>query len=129
MSSLYEQLGGEPTIELLVTKFYQRVLADPMLAPMFDGIDPARLEQHQRRFLAVALGGPNAYQGRDLTTAHTHIARKHGLSDLHFDAVLKHLAATLRALNADESAVTQVMAIAESTRAMVLGRQPQAAVA
>lgn len=123
MSSLYEQLGGEPTIELLVTKFYHRVLADPLLAPLFDGIDNARLEHHQRRFLALALGGPDAYQGRDLGSAHAHIARKHGLTDLHFDAVLSHLGATLRALNADELAIHQVLAIAEGTRNMVLGRK------
>lgn len=129
MSSLYEQLGGEPTIELLVSKFYHRVLADPMLAPIFGGIDNNRLEQHQRRFLAMALGGPAAYQGRDLASAHAGIARKHGLSDQHFDAVLGHLEATLKALNADDTAIQQVMAIAESTRSMVLGRSMATAAA
>ena len=39
MSSLFERLGGEAAIDAAVDVFYEKVLADPSLAPFFDGVD------------------------------------------------------------------------------------------
>ncbi len=43
-------------------------------------------------FLAMAFGGPHAYSGRDLRTAHAQLP---GLTDMHFDLVVGYLADTL----------------------------------
>jgi hemoglobin len=45
-----------------------------------------------------------------------------GLNDTHVDAVLEHLAASLRELGVAEPLVAQVTALAESTRNDVLNR-------
>lgn len=126
MASLYEQLGGGNTIDALVDAFYARVLEDPLLAPVFEGIDRQRLYGHQKRFLALALGGEVVYSGRDLGPAHAAVARKHGLDDRHFDAVLGHLGAAMAALGVDPGIAAQVTAIADSTRDTVLGRMKAA---
>ena len=38
-ASLYDQLGGEPAIQLTVDLFYKRVLRDPQLMPFFSDKD------------------------------------------------------------------------------------------
>ncbi len=54
--SVFEQLGGEPAIAAVVDAFYERMLADPLIAPWFDGMDMAHLKAHQRSM-------PNAHAG------------------------------------------------------------------
>jgi hemoglobin len=122
MTTLFERIGGEPALNAAVELFYTRVLHDRELAPLFGGIDMPRLKEHQRRFLSLALGGPNAYAGRDLGTAHRRIAERHGLNDGHFDAVLGHLGDTLIALGVPAMERDETLSIAESVRGAVLGR-------
>ena len=37
--SLFEKLGGGPTVRAVVDKFYEKIKADELLAPMFAGTD------------------------------------------------------------------------------------------
>lgn len=60
--SLFDQAGGQGAVDAAVEEFYQRLLADPQLAPFFAGMPLRRLMGHQRAFLAFALQGPNAYR-------------------------------------------------------------------
>ncbi|MCH7477379.1 MAG: hypothetical protein IIA14_04680 [SAR324 cluster bacterium] len=53
--TLYEKLGGEQTIKVVVEEFYVRVLADPLLKPAFEGVELSRLKRHQALFLSQAL--------------------------------------------------------------------------
>jgi len=56
----FEQLGGAGAVTALADRFYDRVLADPALLPLF--ADPT--EDHAGRmalFLAELLGGPTAH--------------------------------------------------------------------
>ena len=55
--SLYALAGGLPALERLTTRFSERVIADPLLLPLFR--DPG--EEHAERltlWLAELLGGP-----------------------------------------------------------------------
>ena len=47
ISSLYEALGAEGGIRGAVDDFYDRVVADPMLADYFTGVDMKTLRRHQ----------------------------------------------------------------------------------
>ena len=76
-----------------------------------------------KAFLTKAFGGPDRFEGRDLTAAHAELVQN-GLGDEHFDAVAGHLAATLNELGVAEDTAEEVMAIAASTRDAVLGRAP-----
>ncbi len=122
MTTLFERIGGESALNAAVELFYTRVLHDRELAAVFAGIDMQRLKEHQRRFLSLALGGPNAYAGRDLGSAHRRVAERHGLNDGHFDAVLGHLGDTLSALGVPKAERGETLSIAESVRGAVLGR-------
>jgi len=68
--SIFDTIGGAPTVSVAVDKFYERVLSDPQLAHYFDKVDMDKLKSHQRAFIAAAIGGPNVYRGRDMATAH-----------------------------------------------------------
>jgi len=117
--SLYERLGGSLAIWSVTEAFYRKVLADGLLAPYFDDMDMDRQVAKQASFLTMVLGGPAEYTGRELRAAH---AKMTDLDDKHFDAVLGHLAATLREFGAGHADVSAVAAVAASVRDDVLNR-------
>jgi len=121
MQSLYERLGGEAAVNAAVDIFYRKVLKDGRIRQFFDGIDMERQAAKQKAFLTLAFGGPNQYSGVDMRRGHAHLVAK-GLNDTHFDAVVELLGATLTELKVPAELITQVAAIAETTRNDVLGR-------
>jgi truncated hemoglobin YjbI len=118
-TSLYERLGGSAAIDAATELFYRKVLADPLLAAYFDDVDMDRQIAKQAAFLTMALGGPNAYTGRDLRAAH---AALEGIRDEHVDRVLVHLAQALRDLGVAEADIAAAGAVADSVRDDVLNR-------
>jgi hemoglobin len=120
-TSLFEQIGGAAAVDAAVDRFYRHVLSDERIAHFFDGVDMARQAAKQKAFLTMAFGGPHNYTGQDMRRGHAHLVEQ-GLNDSHFDAVVENLAKTLRELGVGEDLITQVAAIAESTRNDVLGR-------
>jgi hemoglobin len=119
--SLYDRLGGEGAVDAAVDIFYRKVLADRSISRYFDSTDMDAQRAKQKAFLTMVFGGPNAYKGKDLRTAHARLV-KDGLGDAHFDAVAGHLKATLQELGVAPPLVDEVIALAASTRADVLGR-------
>ncbi|HQR41593.1 MAG TPA: group 1 truncated hemoglobin [Gemmatales bacterium] len=121
MSSLYEQLGGQPAVEAAVDLFYRKVLSDDRISRFFEGIDMDKQIGKQKAFLTMAFGGPHNYTGLDMRKGHAHLVAA-GLNDSHFNAVAEHLGSTLKDLGVAQPLIDQVLAIAESTRNDVLGR-------
>jgi len=121
MSSLYEQLGGQPAVDAAVDIFYRKVLSDDHISHFFEGVDMDKQIGKQKAFLTMAFGGPHNYTGADMRQGHAHLVAR-GLNDSHFDAVAGHLSATLQELGVGQGLIDQVMAIAGSTRNDVLGR-------
>jgi hemoglobin len=72
--TLFEWMGGMPALERLMSVFYRRVPADPVLAPVFAGMSPDHAS-HVARFLAEVLGGPRTYSGE--LGGHPAMIRKH----------------------------------------------------
>jgi hemoglobin len=118
-ASLYDRLGGAAAILATTEIFYRKVLADPALARYFDDVDMDRQAAKQAAFLTMALGGPVAYTGRDLRTAHAPLS---GLTDGHVDRVIAHLADTLTELGVPEPDVAAAGAVADSVRDDILNR-------
>jgi hemoglobin len=92
--SLYERLGQEVGIRTAVDDFYARLVADPQVAPFFEGIDLPRLRRHQTALLSQVTGGPVEYSGRELAAGHAGL----GIGPADFDRVVGHLVATLTEL-------------------------------
>jgi hemoglobin len=116
--TLFQRLGGAVSIDAAVDAFYDRVLADQVLAPFFAAVEVRRLRAHQKAFLAMALGGPDRYEGRRLAHAHQHLA----INDRHVDLVAGHLAAVLTDLGVSAELIAEVVAAVDGLRDTVLGR-------
>ncbi|MGO9029879.1 MAG: globin [Acidimicrobiales bacterium] len=56
----YERWGGEPFFVALVDRFYDGVVADPLLRPMYPE-DLTESKAHLALFLAQYWGGPDRY--------------------------------------------------------------------
>ena len=59
--SFYEQVGGRPFFEKLVTEFYRGVAGDPVLKPMYPEEDLSGAIERLTLFLEQYWGGPGTY--------------------------------------------------------------------
>jgi hemoglobin len=114
-------LGGEAAVEAAVVTFYEKIMADPSLAPFFEHLDMDAQIKKQIAFMTMAFGGPNRYTGKDLRTAHARLP-KGPIMDAHFDAVAEHLRTTLGELGVDGATTSEVLGIVGGTRSDVLNR-------
>jgi hemoglobin len=103
--SIYDEIGGRSAVDAAVSDFYQRVLNDESLFSYFDGINLAGLMRHQRAFISMALGGPVAYQGRDMKAAHAGL----DITPEAFGAVVQHLIDTLAGLGVPEDTIATIV--------------------
>lgn len=115
-STLYETLGAEDGIRGAVDAFYERVIADPDLAPYFDGIDLISLRRHQTDMLVTATGGPRTYTGQDMAEAHEGL----NITDEAFNKVVGHLGATLEAAGADAETIGKVVEALSPLRSAIV---------
>lgn len=58
--SLYEWAGGAEAFDRLTAAFYDKVLSDPVLGPVFAGMDRAH-PAHVAQWLGEVFGGPDLY--------------------------------------------------------------------
>ena len=58
--TLLEWAGGSLALEALFRRFYQHVHEDPLLAPIFAGMDPNH-HRHVAAFVGEVFGGPHRY--------------------------------------------------------------------
>ncbi len=68
MPSLYKHAGGEAALHRLEQYFYDSVLADPVLQPLFGAGKPEHVD-HLTAFTAESFGGPDRFS-RELGFAH-----------------------------------------------------------
>jgi hemoglobin len=118
---LFDRIGGSEAVFAAVTSFYDKVMADESLRPFFTHMDMGAQVDKQVAFLTMAFGGPSAYTGRDLRTAHAGLVKR-GLADAHFNSVAQHLHATLEELAVPTELIDEVMDLVAGTRDEVLGR-------
>lgn len=113
----YDLVGGGPAVRQVVERFYQLVLGDPALAPMFTGVDMPRLKRHQALLVSQVMGGPAEYDGRELHEAHAGL----GITDEHFDHVVEHLVASLQEAGVPGDVIGRVGEALGGTRGDVVG--------
>ncbi len=119
--STFDAIGGAPVVSTAVTILYDRVTADPVLSPWFDGIDLRKLRVHQRDFLTVALGGPEEFYGRSLREAHGDLA----VTDEAFSAIIEHLRQILSDLGIAVEGIQRIVDRVEVLRTQIV-HQPDA---
>ncbi len=114
MSTLYEKLGGEKTVKLVVENFYQRVLNDDRINHFFEQVDMLKQKMHQIDFLTYAFEGSERYRGSTMREVHQKLVQEKGLSDEHFNAFIEDLVETLKELEISPALIEEALAIAGS---------------
>jgi len=120
--SLYEDLGGDASVNAAVDIFYRRVLSDAYVSRFFEGVDMEKQAGKQKAFLTMVFGGPNNYTGLDMREGHKHLVEKMGLNDSHYEHILAHLRSTLAELGVGNDKIQEVITLADSVRADVLNK-------
>jgi hemoglobin len=72
--TLYEWAGGMKTFTKLTEIFYEKVLKDPLLEPVFKHMSPAH-QQNVAEFIAEVFGGPEIYSSEK--GSHYKMIQKH----------------------------------------------------
>jgi len=96
--SLFDELGGEPTLRKIVHRFVERLFSDLMIGFFFQRANRARIEEKEYEFAAAHLGAPVEYTGRPLEAAH----RPHRIFDGQFQRRLTILRETLEEFGVSE---------------------------
>lgn len=102
-TTLYNRAGGMPFFERLVDRFYEGVVTDSVLWPLYP--DQSDLEGAKRRltlFLAQYWGGPTTYMDE---RGHPRLRLRHmpfTVGPLERDRWLVHMAAAIEEVSVDE---------------------------
>jgi hemoglobin len=72
--SFYDEVGGEPVFAKLAHEFYQGVVKDPVLKPMYPEDDLGPAEERLKLFLEQYWGGPSTYSE---TRGHPRLRMRH----------------------------------------------------
>jgi hemoglobin len=123
--SLYERLGGEPALKLVVDDFVARAASDPKVnftrkgTPMEWQATPenvAKLKVRLVQFISMATGGPSKYEGRSMKAAHAGMK----ITDAEFNALAADLIAALDKYNVPKREKDELIAIVGTTKADIV---------
>ena len=114
--SVYEAIGGRAALAAAVNDFYGRLLADPVLSPLFPHGAGARHRAYVVTILGEALGGPERYRGPEIAGAH----RGLGIAEAHFDRAAAHLDDTLDGLGVARHLIDHIVGIVAGLRPAVV---------
>ena len=115
--SLYDRLGAWDGINQIVRDTIANHQKNPAISHYFEDVDPDQLAAHVTAFFAAGTGGPNKYEGRDMTSAHAEM----GLSNEDFDSAVADVMKAVDKNGIDAASKAEVAAILESLRPAVMG--------
>ena len=133
---LYDRLGGDVGIKLIVDDYVTRLLADPRVNFVRNGITQggfsihreqsmqwdannaavAQLKKHFVQFISVATGGPVHYDGKDMKSAHQNMH----ITNPEFDASMGDLKSTLDKLQIANQEQKELLSVVETTREQIV---------
>src|SRR5262245_13827540 len=120
--SLYQRIGGYDAVTAVADDFLGRLITEPKLAKFFGGVSDdskVRLRQHVVEFVCLATGGPCAYTGRDMRTAHKGL----GISDEDFNVAAGHFFATLEKFKVKQAEKEELIAAITSVKPASVEKQ------
>lgn len=120
--SLYEAIGGAGAVDAAVNRLYVKVLGDPLLAPLFHGMNMESQRHKQKLFFTTLFKGETEGLQTYMRVAHKRLVDEGLIGEAHFDAVALHLQATLEDLSVPHKLTAQIMTAAAGLKDAVLGR-------
>lgn len=92
-STLYDDLGGKPVMDRVISDMLALAMADPKMAPIFVDSDMERLERLLIVHTCHIAGGPCHYDGQDMRRAHDGL----GIKTMHFNRLVENMQAAMDA--------------------------------
>lgn len=120
--SLYERLGGEYPIAVVVDAFIDLLLvndvlnANPAIREARDRVPAPGLKYHVTALVCQATGGPCTYTGRGMKEAHAHL----NITEREWQAMLADLRRVLTNFGVPEREQQELFAIVEGTKADIV---------
>ncbi|CAB9510795.1 truncated hemoglobin GlbN [Seminavis robusta] len=114
--TLYDRLGGDAFINLLVCSFFDEIVENPDLQPFFVNISVSALKTHQVKLFRVIFGNENEKPEEEdlldfMLRTHTRLFRELGLGPTHFDMVASCFVQGLQTFGVDKEIVDECVAI------------------
>jgi len=119
--TLYQRLGGREAIKGVVDDFVANVAADPRVNSRFKGLQPAAVSKLQTNVadqICDATGGPCAYLGRDMKTAHAGMR----ITDAEWTAVVEDLVKSLNKFKVAAKEQQELLAILGPMKKDIVGQ-------
>ncbi len=117
-ASLYQRLGEKPAIMAVVDDFVTRVAGDSRINGRFANANIPRLKMNLVDQICAASGGPCAYTGRDMRTAHAGM----GISNADFDALVGDLVETLNKFKVPDHEKNELLSVLGPMRKDIVER-------
>ena len=121
--TFYEAVGGAPTFERLVARFYEGVAADPVLRPLYPEPDLAAAEERLRLFLIQYWGGPTTYSD---TRGHPRLRMRHApfaIGPAERDAWLRHMTGAVESLELPPGLEAQLLSYLQGAAEAMMNRR------
>ncbi len=116
--SLYDRLGGQAAIRVVVDTFVTKVVADARVNAFFRGIDVDTFKQLLVEQVCQASGGPCIYSGRSMPVAHKGMH----ITNAQFDAVVEDLTQALDASHVGAAEKGQLLTTLGGLRPQIVGK-------
>jgi len=111
-ASLYERLGGGDKIREIVADIWANHTSNPLIQNRYAKSDGEHVQQVVWEFFCAGTGGPQAYSGDDMLTAHTGM----NISDEEFNAVTDDVLKALDKNNVGKQERDEVLVILYSMK-------------
>jgi hemoglobin len=116
--TLYKRLGGYNAIQAVVDEAVKNIAADRRINRFFKGANIPRLRRQLADQICMASGGPCAYRGRDMRSAHAGM----GIASEHFDALVQDLGKALNKFRVPAREQRELVALLAPTKKDIVER-------
>jgi hemoglobin len=119
--SLYQRLGGRDGIALVVGDFVGNMAGDARVNRRFKSMSPVQVEKFKSNLadqICDATGGPCAYLGRDMKTAH----KSMNISDAEWNATVENLVKALDKYKVGAKEKSELLALLGPMKGDIVGQ-------
>jgi hemoglobin len=121
--SLYERLGGEEELISIVDDVVDAHMNNPAISARFLPVLErpeylSQIKKHTINFFGAGSGGPQVYEGRDMTTAH----RGMNINATEYMCVIDDIMGVLDKRGKSEETKKDVLAILYSLKGLMIGK-------
>ena len=111
--SLYERIGGEKKVRMIVEDIWLNHSINPIVKDRFAASDPEYVKQRVFEIFAAATGATDVeYGGKDMKTAHAGM----NISEMEFNAVVDDVLAACTTHGVKQKEMNEILAILWSVR-------------